>query len=244
MNNYNEIYSFDVNQQINASQDFNNFSYTGPSLIGMRWSGVNTAKLTQGHEFLMKATQVLDTETVATSTKDRAGSSTSKHSPTKSNFRDQFNKRLFSAKLASRQSTKPKSILTKTSTRAMLSRSVEGGRSKPQQKLSNLTSGRRAQHVELPGKLSINPKTRNPADHIVHRCISVETHKSPKAAGIPQNPLLLRISRDHIASPQKVSLSNTMPFGGYFRGKRESAQRHKLWIKAYDASLQKVISWK
>ena len=37
------------------------FSYTGPSLIGLRCGRMNTAKLTQGYEFYMNKTQILST---------------------------------------------------------------------------------------------------------------------------------------------------------------------------------------
>lgn len=51
----------------NANDDnLFNFTYTGPSLIGMKCSRVNTAKLTEGHEFHMKTTQIFTMTSITT----------------------------------------------------------------------------------------------------------------------------------------------------------------------------------
>ena len=73
-----------------------NFSYTGPSLIGLKWSAINTAKLTQGHKFVIESTQISNLDNQHSSEKhEKIEDSRSSRFIKYSNF---MSKRVMSAK--------------------------------------------------------------------------------------------------------------------------------------------------
>jgi hypothetical protein len=57
---YHDVYGTPKGMYIKEDfpEDFTNYSYTGPSLIGLKCQGMNTAKLTYGHKFFMETTQL------------------------------------------------------------------------------------------------------------------------------------------------------------------------------------------
>lgn len=64
--NVNDIFKVFVTESQRSNQGGDkptNFTYTGPSMIGLKCSKMNTAKLTYGHEFILESTQIRDSVT-------------------------------------------------------------------------------------------------------------------------------------------------------------------------------------
>ena len=228
------------------------FSYTGPSLIGLRWSAMNTAKLTQGHEFVLESTQISNFDNLQDSEKiEKTDKSKSSKYIKYSNI---MSKRVMSANPAVR-STKRPSI-------ARQYRSKISERS-GYQNIDNLSTSHmiikdpnesRIEWEEITKNFVLNPKTRNLDDKIANRWISVEIYKTVKRTknisivkrtkNIPIVNLTKRKSNiekivDHKALNKTIPLKNIAMQNILIEDKKKNL----IKIKAYDSALNRIISW-